>query len=85
MIGGDFGLCWAQPIQGGAWRGVVGEVAGTGGDYKSFINFDPEIADRIQKKNRSPIFPERILIGIMIAIEKINSGSDFKMKIAIRF
>jgi hypothetical protein len=32
------------------------------------IDFDPEIADRFRNENRSAIFPERFLIGIVIAI-----------------
>jgi len=65
----------------------VRDVAGTGASRleKMRSDFDLKIADRFQNENRFPIFPEWFLIGITIAIEKINSGSDFKMKIADRF
>jgi hypothetical protein len=56
------------------------------GDWKKTRSgFDPEIADRIQNENRSPFFPVRFLIGIMIAITIRKSLIDFKMKNADRF
>ena len=86
-IGGDFGLRWAQPIPGVPGGGVVGGVAGTGRKRldRTGCDFDPEIADRIKNENRFPIFPELFLNGITIAIKKKIAGSDFKMRIAIRF
>jgi len=47
--------------------------------------FDLKIADRIQHENRSPIFPERFLIGIAIAITIRKSLTDFDLQIADRF
>jgi hypothetical protein len=41
-------------------------------------------ADRFPDQNRSPIFPERFLIAIMIAIAGSKSLTDFKMQIADR-
>jgi hypothetical protein len=64
----------------GTWRGLAGgrlEKPGSG--------FDRKIADRFQHENRSPIFPEQFLIGIMIAITIWKSLIDFKIKIADRF
>jgi hypothetical protein len=65
---------------------VPGERGGNwpGGDWEN-AGFDRKIADRIQHENRSPIFPERFLIGIVIAITIRESLIDFKMKIGDRF
>jgi hypothetical protein len=41
---------------------------------KSGSGFDPEIADRFSFENRQSIFPEWILIAIVIAIEIYCSG-----------
>jgi hypothetical protein len=60
----------------GTGRGPIGKT-GSG--------FDRKIADRIQNENRSPIFPERFLIGITIAITIWKSLIDFEMKIGDRF
>jgi len=49
------------------------------------IDFDPEIADRFRNKNRSAIFPERISIGIVIAILILKSLIEFEMKNDHRF
>jgi hypothetical protein len=35
---------------------------------KTGIRFDLKIADRFRNENRGPIFPERFLIAIVIAI-----------------
>jgi hypothetical protein len=70
-----------------AGRDGVWDVAGTGrGQWeKPGPGFDRKIADRFQHENRSPFFPEKFLIGILIAITIRKSLIDFKMKNADRF
>jgi hypothetical protein len=48
------------------YQGAGPGAYGLSGKTRSDIN--PEIADRFQSQNRSPIFPERFLIAIVIAI-----------------
>jgi len=52
---------------------------------KTLIDFDLKIADRFPDQNRSPIFPERFSIAIMIAIAVLKSGSGCEMMLENKY
>ena len=50
-----------------------------------WIDFSGKTGILFPDQNRSPVFPERFLIAIMIAIAVSKSLIDFRTKIGIRF
>jgi hypothetical protein len=55
----------------GTWRGVAGKRF-----KNSRSDFNLKIADRFHHENRSPIFPERFLIGITIAFSYVRVAGE---------